>query len=101
SIRGTFTDVGHLDDGTGAIHLHKVLTTFPDPAEGALGGLADLCRSVDVNLRDVGTLVHGTPLVTNLIIERAGAPTALLTTRGFRDVLGMGRGQRYDIYDPF
>ncbi|HYM91691.1 MAG TPA: hydantoinase/oxoprolinase family protein [bacterium] len=100
-IGGTFTDFVLLDDATGAIHLHKVLTTFPDPAEGALDGLAELCRRVDVGLGEMGTLVHGTTLVTNVIIERDGAPTALLTTRGFRDILEMGKEQRYDIYDLF
>ena len=88
-IGGTFTDFVLVDDAAGTIRLHKVLTTVPDPAEGALAGLADLCRSVDADLGDVGALVHGTTLVTNVIIERAGAATALLTTRGFRDILEM------------
>jgi 5-oxoprolinase (ATP-hydrolysing) len=100
-IGGTFTDFVLLDDASGAIHLHKVLTTSPDPADGALAGLTDLCRRAGIRLGDVGTLVHGTTLVTNAIIERTGAPTALLTTRGFRDILEMGKEQRYDIYDLF
>ena len=100
-IGGTFTDFVLLDDESGRIHLHKVLTTSPDPAEGALAGLAELCRDAGIRLGEVGTLVHGTTLVTNAIIERTGAPTALLTTRGFRDILEMGKEQRYDIYDLF
>ncbi len=100
-IGGTFTDFVLLDDDAGAIHLHKVLTTAHDPAEGALVGLAELCKRVAIGLADVGTLVHGTTLVTNAIIERTGAATALLTTRGFRDILEMGKEQRYDIYDLF
>ncbi len=100
-IGGTFTDFVLLDDTTGEIRLHKVLTTPEDPAEGALIGLADLCHTAEITLADVGTLVHGTTLVTNAIIERSGAPTALLTTRGFRDILEMGKEQRYDIYDLF
>jgi len=100
-IGGTFTDFVLLDDVSGAIHLHKVLTTSPDPAEGALAGLAEVCRRAGIRLADVGTLVHGTTLVTNALIERTGAPTALLTTRGFRDILEMGKEQRYDIYDLF
>ena len=47
----------------------------------------------------VGNVIHGTTLVTNAIIERKGAPTALLTTKGFRDVLEIGREHRYDMYD--
>ncbi len=100
-IGGTFTDFVLLDAAERSIHLHKVLTTSPDPAEGALAGLAELCGRARIDLCDVGTLVHGTTLVTNAIIERTGAPTALLTTRGFRDILEMGKEQRYDIYDLF
>jgi 5-oxoprolinase (ATP-hydrolysing) len=99
-IGGTFTDLVLLDEATGSIRLHKVLTTR-DPADGALAGLAELCRAADLSLADIGLLVHGTTLVTNAIIERAGAPTALLVTRGFRDILEMGKEQRYDIYDLF
>src|SRR5579864_292849 len=100
-IGGTFTDFVLLNDATGEIRLHKVLTTTADPAEGALAGLAELCRREAIGVGDIGTLVHGTTLVTNAIIERAGVPTALLTTRGFRDILEMGKEQRYDIYDLF
>ena len=100
-IGGTFTDFVLLNDATGEIHLHKVLTTTADPAEGALAGLAELCRRAAIGVGEIGTLVHGTTLVTNAIIERAGVPTALLTTRGFRDILEMGKEQRYDIYDLF
>ena len=100
-IGGTFTDLVLLDDTAETIRLHKVLTTSPDPAAGALTGLEEICRHAGIGLRDVGTLVHGTTLVTNAIIERTGAPTALLTTRGFRDILEMGKEQRYDIYDLF
>jgi len=100
-IGGTFTDLVLTDEETGQIRLHKILTTPDDPAEAALQGLAELCRAAGLTLGDVGLLVHGTTLVTNAIIERTGAPTAVLTTRGFRDILEMGREQRYDIYDLF
>ncbi len=100
-IGGTFTDLVLLDEATGDVRLHKVLTTPGDPADGALHGLDELCRAAGIGLRDVGMLVHGTTLVTNAIIERTGAPVALLTTRGFRDILEMGKEQRYDIYDLF
>src|SRR5262249_41456001 len=53
------------------------------------------------DLGDCGILVHGTTLVSNSLIERRCALTALLTTRGFRDILEMGHEQRYDIYDLF
>jgi 5-oxoprolinase (ATP-hydrolysing)/N-methylhydantoinase A len=100
-IGGTFTDIVLQDAATGRLAIHKVLTTPDDPAEGALRGLDALCARAEVPLARVGLLVHGTTLVTNAIIERRGVPTGLLCTRGFRDVLEIGREQRYDIYDLF
>lgn len=100
-IGGTFTDYVLLDEDTGQLRLHKRLTTPADPAEGALLGLQELLGRTGLELGQCATLVHGTTLVTNAVIERRGAPTALLTTRGFRDVLEMGHEQRYDIYDLF
>lgn len=98
-IGGTFTDFVLLDDASGELKLHKRATTPADPAEGALQGLEELLGSSGLALPGCSMLVHGTTLVTNAVIERRGARTALLTTRGFRDVLEMGREQRYDIYD--
>ena len=100
-IGGTFTDFILIDGATGALHLHKCLTTPEDPSIGALEGMADLLRTVSVDLADVGHVVHGTTLVTNAIIERNGARLGLLTTRGFRDILEMATEQRYDIHDLF
>jgi len=99
-IGGTFTDFV-LMDAAGSITLYKHLTTPHDPAEGALNGFIQLLKLQNLSPSDVETLVHGTTLVTNAIIEARGAKTALLTTRGFRDILEMGREQRYDIYDLF
>jgi 5-oxoprolinase (ATP-hydrolysing)/N-methylhydantoinase A len=100
-IGGTFTDFVLLDAITGRLRIHKCLTTPKDPSAGALEGLEELLRTADLTLGQVGHLVHGTTLVTNAIIERAGATLGLLTTRGFRDALEMGIEQRYDIYDLF
>ncbi|MDR7533259.1 MAG: hydantoinase/oxoprolinase family protein [Armatimonadota bacterium] len=100
-IGGTFTDLALHDAATGRLATHKVLTTPDDPAAGALRGLDELCLRAGVPLAGVDLLVHGTTLVTNAIIERRGAPTGLVCTRGFRDVLEIGREQRYDIYDLF
>lgn len=100
-IGGTFTDFVLLDGASGELSLHKRLTTPDDPARGATEGLAELLDGTGVALADCATLVHGTTLVTNAVIERRGARTALLTTRGFADLIEMGREQRYDIYDLF
>jgi 5-oxoprolinase (ATP-hydrolysing)/N-methylhydantoinase A len=100
-IGGTFTDLVLLDDLTGRLQWHKVVTTPKAPAEAALRGVTELCAKAGIGLEQVGTLIHATTLVTNALIERKGARTALLTTAGFRDVLEMGKEQRYDIYDLF
>ena len=100
-IGGTFTDLVLLDDDTGDLRLHKVLTTPEDPAAGAMTGLEELVAAHGRRIAECTTLVHGTTLVTNAVIERRGAATGLITTRGFRDILEMGREQRYDIYDLF
>ena len=72
-IGGTFTDFVLADSRTGAITLHKVLTTPEDPARGALAGLRHLTAAYGVGLADIGEIVHGTTLVTNAVIERKGA----------------------------
>jgi 5-oxoprolinase (ATP-hydrolysing)/N-methylhydantoinase A len=100
-IGGTFTDFVLLDRASGRVRIHKCLTTPKDPSQGALAGLEDLLAAAGLRWADVGHLVHGTTLVTNAVIERTGAVTGLLTTRGFRDVLEAGIEQRYDIYDLF
>ncbi|HET8679127.1 MAG TPA: hydantoinase/oxoprolinase family protein [bacterium] len=100
-IGGTFTDLVLMHDPTGRLWGHKILTTPADPAEAALRGLREICGRAGIGLSEVGTVIHATTLVTNAIIERTGARTALLATEGFRDVLEIGREQRYDIYDLF
>ena len=100
-IGGTFTDFVLLDEDSGNLRLHKNLTTPDDPARGAVEGLEELLEPARISLADCSTLVHGTTLVTNALIERRGVKTALLTTKGFGDILEMGREQRYDIYDLF
>lgn len=100
-IGGTFTDLVLLDEGSGRMVLGKTLTTYPDPLQGILNGVEQISRDSGVHLRHIGVIVHGTTLVTNAVIERKGARTALLTTAGFEDVLEIGREMRYDIYDLF
>ena len=95
-IGGTFTDLVLERDGR-VIDTAKVLTTPQDPSVAAADGVRRLLR--DRSPDDVTEVVHGTTLVPNALIERKGAATALVTTEGFRDVLAMGREQRYDLYD--
>ena len=98
-IGGTFTDFVAIDDVTGALRLEKTLTTPRDPSEGNYNGLDLLAKEQASPLNECATLVHGTTLVINALIERRGAVTALITTRGFRDVLEMRNELRYDVYD--
>ncbi len=100
-IGGTFTDLVLLDETNSVLYFGKTLTTYPDPTLGILNGVNELLIQHGKSVSDVATLVHGTTLVTNAVIERKGAKTALLTTAGFEDVLAIGREMRYDIYDVF
>ena len=100
-IGGTFTDFVLADPGTGAMRLHKRLTTPEDPSIGALDGLRQIIAGHGARFADVAEIVHGTTLVTNAVIGRNGARLGLITTAGFRDVLEAGTEQRYDIYDLF
>ena len=99
-VGGTFTDFVLLHEGSGETLTHKCLTTPTDPAEAILDGLAVLERRRPGTIAGLEEVIHGTTLVINAIIERKGARTGLLTTRGFRDVLELGREVRYAAYDP-
>lgn len=98
-IGGTFTDIVLLEQTTGKLEVAKTLTTYPDPSAGVLDGLEALISRTGVALGGIRRVIHGTTLVTNTLIERKGALTGLVTTRGFRDALEIGREGRYDIYD--
>jgi N-methylhydantoinase A/oxoprolinase/acetone carboxylase beta subunit len=101
-IGGTFTDFVVIDVESGIlVRRHKVLTNVRDPAAGVLSGWHNLVSSGTLAPNDTTLLVHSTTLVTNALIERKGAKTVLLATRGFRDVLELGTQQMYDIYDLF
>ncbi len=96
-IGGTFTDLA-LEHG-GARVTAKVLTTPEAPERGVLEGVAAILGAAGLTPGDISILIHGTTLATNALIERKGAPTALITTEGFRDVLALGNESRYDQYD--
>ena len=95
-VGGTFTDIIAVEED-GRIRTHKVPTTPDNPARGSLAGLED----TGLDLGRVDTLLHGSTMATNAVLERRGAVTGLLTTRGFRDVLIIQRFDKKDSYDPF
>ncbi len=96
-IGGTFTDIA-VEDETRRWSV-KVPTTHGAPERGVLEGVGKALAEAGRTLSDVSLVVHGTTLATNALIERKGARTALLTTKGFRDVLEMGNEGRFDQYD--
>jgi N-methylhydantoinase A len=100
-IGGTFTDLLVVDDATGDVTIVKKLTTPDDPSTAVESGTRDALAAATISSSRVRTIIHGTTLVTNAIIERKGDPTALITTRGFRDALEIRREHRYDMYDIF
>jgi N-methylhydantoinase A len=93
-VGGTFTDLYCVDRKTGAERILKVPSTPDDPSRALLDSL----RAAEVNPRDLEALLHGTTIATNAVIERKGARCALITTRGFRDVLELGRRDRPQMY---
>jgi N-methylhydantoinase A len=94
---GTFTDLVSFDPADGRIAYTKSLTTHGNP----LDGIMDCVRKAGVSLEAARLFRHGTTLVVNTLIERSGPRIALVTTRGFRDVVDLGRGHRTEQYDLF
>ncbi|MBI4587913.1 MAG: NAD(P)H-dependent oxidoreductase subunit E, partial [Candidatus Rokubacteria bacterium] len=98
-VGGTFTDVVLVDPATGQLECTKTLTTPTDQSEGVINAMRALLERTGRNPADLARLIHGTTMATNALLERKGARTALVTTRGFRDVLEIGRAQKPRIYD--
>jgi N-methylhydantoinase A len=94
-IGGTFTDLLAFDEKTGRIHQAKCLSTPPDFATGVLDGV----RKAALDLAQVESFVHGSTVAINTAIERTGARTALIVTRGTRDVYQIARGNRPESYN--
>ena len=100
-IGGTFTDVVVLDEESGEFQVTKVASTPERVADAAIAGLRQAADGFEIDRRNVRFVAHGSTIGTNTVIERRGATTALITTRGFRDVLELGRVARpaESLYD--
>ena len=96
-IGGTFTDVV-LELGT-KLYSTKVLTTYSAPEDAILKGMHQVCAKARIKPDAIDQIIHGTTLATNALIERRGAKTALITTKGFRDVIEMRTESRFEQYD--
>ena len=94
-IGGTFTDLVAVDTRSGQVVRAKADTTPGQLSNGVLKALA----LSGVPARSIEAFIHGTTVVINAVTERSGARTALVTTRGFRDVLEIGRANRPDLYN--
>ena len=98
-VGGTFTDLVLLQEETGEVSETKVLTTDPNPAEGVLQALKAALARASAPGEEIQSILHGTTIATNSLIERKGAKTALLTSQGFRDILEIGRQIRPKLFD--
>ena len=90
-IGGTFTDFVLVNDDSGEFQINKCLTTPGDPSDAVEQGIRELLAREPGFMPKIDEIIHGTTLVINAIIERKGAKTGQITTKGFRDVLEMGR----------
>ncbi len=98
-VGGTFTDFVLAHRATGALSYFKAPSTPSDPSIAIVDGIREMLALFGVAAADVDYLGHGTTVATNMIIERRGVLTGLVTTRGFRDVLAIGRQTRPALFD--
>ena len=96
---GTFTDVCLFDDERGHVEVWKVPSTPDDPSQGIAHGVAESMSGVGAAPAQVAYFGHGTTVGTNALIQHCGTATGLITTKGFRDLLEIGRQKRPDLYD--
>lgn len=100
-VGGTFTDVVLIDDETGKVWSTKVPTTPDDRVVGAIDGFQRIIEISGALPEEVTFVGHGTTMATNMVVEGNGAATALITTRGFRDILELRRASRHDRADLY
>src|SRR5262244_1148489 len=96
---GTFTDICLFDEDSGGIAVWKVSSTPADPSHAAAEGVREALSRIAARASDVSFFGHGTTVATNTLIQHRGAPTGLITSDGFRDLLEIGRQKRPDLYD--
>jgi N-methylhydantoinase A len=98
-VGGTFTDLAMVDEATGRIGFHKVPSTPSDPSQAIEAGIRGILEKHGRDAAEVAFVGHGTTVATNMVIERRGARTGMVTTKGFRDVLEIARQIRPHLYD--
>ena len=95
-VGGTFTDICIMDETTGLIRIEKTARR-PDPIDGIMAGIA----KAGVDLRNVALFSHGTTVATNALITRRLPRTAMVCTKGFRDVIEIRRANKEDLWDAY
>src|SRR5690349_19603545 len=88
-VGGTFTDLVLFREGE-PVRFHKVLSTPRDPSIAVLQALDEIIREANLSIDDVARICHATTVVSNALLQRQGARTGLITSKGFRDVLEIG-----------
>src|SRR5271166_6639378 len=96
---GTFTDICLFDESSGSIAVWKVPSTPADPSHAVAHGVGEGLAQIAAQASDVSYFGHGTTVATNALIQHRGAPTGLITSDGFLDLLEIGRQRRPDLYD--
>ncbi|MEX2643387.1 MAG: hydantoinase/oxoprolinase family protein [Acetobacterales bacterium] len=100
-VGGTFTDFVLYDEKNGRVQTGKRLTTPEDPSIAMLEGIERLLEETGIDAGALHSVVHGTTLVTNTVIEQKGAKVGLIATKGHRDGIEIGNEIRYDLFDLF
>src|SRR5918994_1198622 len=93
-IGGTFTNFMLYDTESGGVHVHKVPSTPAEPEQAMVSGLTQLCADAGLAVGDLTGVFHGTTVATNAVLQHEGAVAGMITTRGFRDIVHIGRHQR-------
>ena len=97
-IGGTFTDLMVYDSESGRVNVHKVPSTREEPDRAMVKGLVELCERAGLHAADIDAVFHATTVATNALLEHDGAVVGMITTRGFRDIVHIGRHQRPQHY---
>ncbi len=98
-VGGTFTDFSVFDQASGELFHFKNSSTPSDPSEAIVGGLNEVLEMKDAKPDEVTYLAHGTTVSTNALIEKKGARLGLIATKGFKDLMEIGRQNRPSLYD--
>ena len=98
-VGGTFTDFHAVDEATGRTAVHKIASTPDNPARAVIEGLRAMAAREGIALGAIGRLSHGTTVATNALLQGKGGQVALVTTKGFRDLLEIGRQIRPHMFD--